>query len=268
MDKYSPLTGWQRAVAVTVEGFCLLAALLPRLAEAWLTARLPEIFLLLPSLGTRFPEAAVAVALLGGALLQWLLLSPLRLGRINFYRTLTSARTREEIPSLRPLADGYVRLFVALGWRWQLWWRRRVVDVVACLPAAAVWGLGAVAADGETALLWLGAGAALLILGLGGGALYSCRYAAAPLLILEGYPAGVALRLSAVVMRRRRTVYLNFFGDRLPALLSCLALVPALWVVPRLSTEYVAMLEGFLDTAPLPERRSRTATCIFTPERL
>ena len=267
MNQCSPLTGWQRAVAVTVEGFCLLAVLLPRLAEVWLAAHLPEILPLLPRI-SGFPEIAALVPLLVGALLQWLLISPLRLGRMNFYRALASARTREEIPSLRPLGSGYAWLFAALGWRWQFWWRRRAVDAVACLPAATVWGLGAVVSDGETALLWLGAGAALLILGLGGGALYSCRYAAAPLLLLEGYPAGVALRLSAVVMRHRRAAYLNFFGDRLPSLLSCLAVVPALWAVPRLRTEYAAMLESFLDAAPLPERRSRTATCIFTPERL
>lgn len=238
-----PLTGWQQAAAAGVEGLFLLTWLLARLAECgarlWLAGR-PQTVLPEP-----FGSGALAAVC---TLLQGLLLAPLRLGRLHWYRRLCTAP--EPLPSLRPLAVGWRQWKAALGWRWRLWWRRMAALMTAALPAMLLWSFGA--ADAAAAPLWLPAGALALAGGAAAAALWLCRYASAPLLVLEGYPAGAALQLSVRIMRGHRGAYVNFYGSHAAALLSCLLLVPAFWVLPRFHRDKTALLLQWRQTAALP----------------
>lgn len=211
--------------AAAVEGACLLAALACRLAgafltELWLTNRLP---------------GAAAWWLLPPAVLQGVWLSPLRLGRQAFYWG-------------RPFFIGWKRWWSAVVWRWQLWWRRAVALCAALLPAALLWSAGdrVSRAGGGSALLWLLAGAAVSVPGLIGAAVWQCRYAPAPLLILQGYPAGAAMQMAARAMRRHVGEYLNFLSRWVVPMASCLLLVPAVWVLPRFRRARTAELARWL----------------------
>lgn len=211
------LSGWQRAQALAAEGLCLLWWLVPgalQLLWLWLELPLPH-RLLLP---------------LGAAALQGLLLSPCRLTRLAGYCRLAGCPCAPPTPRLWPRA---------VTWRWGLWWRRSALLLAAVAPATALWHYGAAAAN---PILWLPLGAAAGLLGLMGAGVVLCRYAAAPLLILQGYPAGAALGLSPRVMRGHIRAYLNFLGRRSWRLAACLAVVPIPWVLPAFGTARAALL--------------------------
>lgn len=96
---------------------------------------------------------------------------------------------------------------------------------------------------GET-LPWLLLGAAAGLLGAVAVAVWQCRYAVAPLLVLQGCPAGAAMGFSAQAMRRHIGEYLNLLGSWALPLASCLLVVPAVWVLPRFGAARTAWLCG------------------------
>ncbi len=216
-----PITGWHRAQAMTAEGLCLLWWLVPgALQLMWLWQGLPlPHSLLLP---------------LGAAAVQGLLLSPWRLSRLAYY-----CRMGEQPFSLAPLATGWRHWGAAVAWRWHLWWRRSAVGLAAVAPAFLLWHYGA---QVDTPILWLPLGAAALLLTLPAAGAFLCRYAAAPVLILKGYPAGAAISLSTRVMRGHIREYINFYGAHLWRLGLSLTLFPAPWVLPRFGITRAALL--------------------------
>lgn len=218
MTTAKPLSHWQRAAALAAEGACLLPPLLAALWNLW---RLP----LPPSLSPVFPAAWLpALSLVAQALVYGLVLSPLRLWRVAVYRRLCG----EARPfSLRLAA-------AAVGWRWHLWWRRTGCLAIAVLPAALLWIGGDLAAQSDTLtpLLWLIGGGAALVGGVIAVAVWQCRFALAPLYLLDGLSAEQAAAESARRMRAHTVDYINFLGGEAPRLLACVFLVPAIWLLP------------------------------------
>ncbi len=217
------VTGWQLARANVVEGACLLIQLLCRLAGLFLSGL---------SLAGRLPGES-GLWLLAAAVLQGVLLSPLRLGRIAYYRGMG-------------LTSGWRRWLQAVGWRWQLWWRRTGMLILLWLPTALLWGWGEFRRPAGHPLLWLLAGAGLALLAVGVTLLWQCRYAPAPLLLLRGYPAGAAMQLAALAMRHHVGDYVNFLGSWALPLASCLLVVPAIQVLPRFHEARTAWLAARL----------------------
>ncbi len=240
--------GWWLARAAALEGACRLAGLCCRLGGLYLAyARMTGY--LAVGWTDSLPGGAVWW-LLPPAVLQGLLLSPLRLYRQAFYAGLPG----------NPFAAGWRRWGAAVGWRWQLWWRRTAALMAALAPAAAVWSLGdhlGRSGRGET-LPWLLLGAAAGLLGAVAVAVWQCRYAVAPLLVLQGCPAGAAMGFSAQAMRRHIGEYLNLLGSWALPLASCLLVVPAVWVLPRF---------GAARTAWLCARQPQTAVAGLHPDK-
>ena len=119
----------------------------------------------------------------------------------------------------------------------------------AVFAAALIWST---AARTGWSVLGLPIGAAVLLGGLLGTAVWLCRYAAAPLLLLEGFPAGAALQLSVRIMRGHRAALIDRFGSRLPAMLGCLLLLPVPWLLPRLRIGRTALLVRWRQQTVLP----------------
>ena len=232
MENAHTLIRWQRAAALATESACLLIFLLTAATELWLQT-LPITDPVPPYL------TLVALALLSGAVL-----APLRLWRMAYYIRLS--RNTSALPSLRPCG----RITTAILWRWQLWWRRAAATAMACLPSALLWGYGSFSAQHSvsrvTPLLWLLAGGLALLGGVIAATVWQCRYVLAPLFILQGYSASAAMALSAHAMHRRVGAYINFLGGELPALFSCLLLVPAVWVVPSFGRRRTALLLSWM----------------------
>lgn len=223
--------GWWLVRAAGLEGACRLAELFCRLGGLCLAYA--QLVGYLPSGGLAGLPVGAVWWLLPPAVLQGVLLSPARLCRQAFYAGLPN-----------PLALGWRRWAAATGWRWQLWWRRTAALAVAFAPAAAVWSLGDYLGRngrGET-LPWLLIGAAASLLGVAAVAVWQCRYVLAPLLVLRGCPAGAAMGLSAQAMRHHTGEYLNLLGGWALPLLSCLLVVPAVWVLPRFGAARTAWL--------------------------
>ncbi len=238
-----PLSGWQRAAACAAEGLCLLARLVPWLL-AFSAHLLPDAVPVLPA-----PLSALRPVLpvIAAAAVQGILLPPLRLARLSFYRTL--ALRPQALPLTAALADGFRLYAAAVGWRWRLWWRRTALLSASVFAAALIWSIAA--RTGRSAL-GLPIGAAVLLGGLLGTAVWLCRYAAAPLLLLEGFPSGAALQLSVRVMRGHRAALIDRFGSRLPAMLGCLLLLPTPWLLPRLRVGRTALLIRWRQQTVLP----------------
>lgn len=224
--------GWVCTAAMAAEGCVCLAGMLPRLAALWLWQ--------LAAGQTGMLLSAAQLSAIGAFLLAGLLNGPLRLGRFGWYAALTACRPGSW-PGIAAFAAGSRRLMAAVGWRFGLWWRRTVALAVAALPPLCLLQAGGKQpADG--AFFWL-CGALLLALLTGGAALlWLCRYAAAPVFLLEGCSGGEALRRSARLMRGHLREYLNFLGDRAAALLPCLLLVPLVWLLPRFRCAHTALL--------------------------
>lgn len=229
-----PLGGWCCTAAWAAEGCTWLAALLPRLATLWLWNGVLCGFVPL------FSPTPVAVA--GGLLLTGWLSGAMRLGRFAWYAALTDCRPGEW-PGATAFVNGWRRIGAAIGWRLGLWLRRYCAVLAAALPPLLLLQCGQrLAPDEQTAVWWLG-GAALLALLTGGLALlWLCRYAAAPVFLLEGSGGNEALRRSARLMRTHWKAYLNFLGDWVGELLPCLLLVPAVWLLPRFRRARTALL--------------------------
>ncbi len=222
MEQRVYITRWERAGAVAAEGLCLLWRLLPAAAQLiWLQQRLP------------LPHAMWLP--LGAAALQGLLLSPWRLSRQAVYCRIAVG----EAFSLAPLAAGWRLWGRAVAWRWHLWWRRAAALWTALTPACLLWYVGASAA---VPVLWLFLGSALLLLSLTAAGIFLCRYAAAAVLILQGWPAGAAVGFSARVMQGHIREYINFLGNHLLRLAACAFVIPAPWLLPRFRSERAALL--------------------------
>ena len=220
MTPTQPLSPARRVTAWTVDALCLLTGLLCRLAP----------------MGGRllWPQVPVLLWLVVGAGLQGLLLSPLRLGRVRWYC--------RPAASLRPLGRGWKFAGAAIAWRWQRWLRRTLMWAVLLLPASVCWSLGALETRSEVGVLWwLVGGGCLLLAGLV-FLVWQCRYAMAPLFLLEGYPASAALSLSARAMRGGAGDWLRFWWEQ--GRRALLSLLPpfSLWHFPRLRLEYTRFL--------------------------
>ena len=236
------LKAHHRAQAMIAEGSCLLGRLAIYTAELWCLQLIAQ-DRLRPIRHILLLTAVVAADLL--------VLSPLRLSRDAWYDAAAS-RT----PTLAPLALGWRFYCRAVSWRFQLWRRRTTALLIAVLPAAALLSYGdhlrRMAAPAATVVLWLPLGIAALLLGVGAALWWLCRYAAAPLLILDGYPAIAAMQLSAIAMRRRKRDYINLLGEHLWRALVSLTIIPAPWILPPYRMHRVAMLRAAICAAPLP----------------
>lgn len=234
------LTRWQRAAALAVEGACLLVCLLATVGEIGLQAAI---------ISTRLQPYVLLVAL---ALLSGAILAPLRLWRTAYYVRLSANETT--LPSLRPCG----RVGAAILWRWQLWWRRAASLTIACLPCALLLGYGSFSAQHSdsrvTPLLWLFAGALSFVCGVIAATVWQCRYVLAPFFVLRGYPAAAAMALSARAMRRKIGAYVNFLGGESAALLSCLLIVPAIWVLPSFGRRRTDLLLSWMPSHDMPPR--------------
>lgn len=228
---------WPCAAAMSVEGLVWLCGLLPRLAALWLFLWPPTPFVRL------FPNRLVLSAI-GEATLIFLLYAPAHIGRTLWYAAL-SVLPIGDWPPLRRFFQGWKHLPAAIRWQGRLWLRKALCLSLAALPPLLVLQLGnsAVEQQGHAlALLWLLCAGGLGLVTGGGGVLWLCRYAAAPLLIGEGVPGDEALRRSARLIRGHRREYINFLGDWLPALFSCLLVVPVFWQLPRFHRAKAAFL--------------------------
>ncbi len=173
-----------------------------------------------------------------------ILSAPARLGRIGWYRLLIKEPSAAGQP--RAFFAGWRHWAAAIGWQWQRWWRLTAAFLIACIPAAAVWGLGDRLGrrSGDTVLpfLCLLVGGLLFVLATGGVAVWSLRYALAPLFVWDGCPASAAMQLSARQMRHHRCAYIEFCGSWLWRLSLCLLLIPVPWVLPDFHREQTAFL--------------------------
>lgn len=232
------LDPWGCAASLAVEGACLLARLLPWVCGLATCLHVGHVS------GAHI-RLLLTVSVAAG---QGLLLSPLRLWRVAWYRRLALSNGR--LPALpRPVSvrQGAAMCAAAIGWRWQLWWRRCAAMGLAVFCAALVWS--AAASAGHTAI-GLTVGSTVLLLGLAGAHLRMCRYTAAPLLLLDGCPAGAAMQLSAHLMHGRLTAYLDLCGSGLRHLAPCLLLVPAIWAIPRWQCRRISCLLSWQHARP------------------
>ena len=227
------LGGWRCTAAWAAEGCVWLAALLPRLAALWLQAITADMVL---------PLSPAAAAAVGSLLLTGWLSGAMRLGRFAWYAALSGCRPGEW-PGAAAFMTGWRRVGAAIGWRLGLWLRRYCAALAAALPPLLLLQLGLrLSPDARLQVWWLG-GTGLLTLLTGGLALlWLCRYAAAPVFLLEGSGGGEALRRSARLMRTHWKAYLDFLGDWAGALLPCLLLFPAIWLLPRFRCARTALL--------------------------
>ncbi len=225
MTAAKTLVHWQRAAAWAVEGMCFLPYAVALPLSLWLSTQPSGMVL------------SMALALVYGGVK-----APLRLWRVAVYRRL--CREEDALPSLS-LPRG---LCAAVGWRWQLWWRRAVTLAVAAAPSALLWGYGSVrgGAVGTQPLLWLLLGGLCLCGGLLGAVVWQSRYVLAPYYVLDGYPAAAALSLSVKRMRRHSGEYINFLGAEAPRLFLCLALIPAVWCLPAFRRRQTALVVKWL----------------------
>ncbi len=216
MTSSHPLTRWQRAASLAVEGVCILPYLL--------SAMLSIIPLSHADTGI---DLTVLISLT--ALLYGITRAPLHLWRVAWYARL--CHTNEQLPSLRLPRH----LWRSFAWRWHLWWRRVIALSIGCLPSSILFGIGstdAIQADGTAPLLWLLLGGLTLLVGVVGACVWLCRYALAPYYILNGESADTAMALSVRTMRGRRCSYINDTGSDWTRLLPCLLIVPTLWALP------------------------------------
>lgn len=240
-----PFSPWQLAAAAGVEGLYTLAAMLLHLVES---------VSLLIAFHKASPPAYGTAA--GTALISFLLLAPLRLGRWRWYLRLQDKPG--EIPAFLQLLAGCRYWGAAVSWQWAVWWRQTGLLLVASLPTALLWGYGdrlTARQEPTKSLLWLVMGSLALLGAVTVTGLRRCRYALAPLLILRGCTAPLAVQLSLRLTRRRTGAWVNFWGDRAGWLLLCLLPGAAFWVLPRLRREYTALLTGWLEDIPLEATR-------------
>lgn len=232
------LTAYGRAQAMIAEGSCLLG----RLAVAGV-----EMGCLQLIAAAHLQPIRHLLLLTAMVTADLLLLSPLYLARDSWYDT-AAAHT----PSLAALSRGWRFYCRAVSWRFYLWRRRSVVVILAALPAAALLGYGEhlrrLGASAASVALWLPFGIAALLLGLMAAGWWSCRYAAAPLLILDGYPAVAAMQLSALVMRRRKREYINLLGAHLWRAVLSVSVVAAPWLLPSYRLARIAWLRAAVDS--------------------
>ncbi len=218
----TPLTRWQTAAALAVDGACRLPYILAATVSVALALSSVNLPLLLPL----------------GALVYGGVCAPLRLWRAAWYSRLTAAG--EQLPSLRLPR----RSLSAIGWRWGLWWRRGLALMLGVAPSTLIWRYGATT-DAQ-AVVWLAVGGVALLVGVTVVWIWQTRYILAPYYILRGDTAATALALSARQMRGRRGDYLNFLGGEAARLLLCLVPPCALWVLPAFRRRRTALLLGWI----------------------
>lgn len=229
-----PLGGWRCSAAWAVEGCVWLTAGLSRLAALWLWGESVR-----GSAAGLLPQWAASV---GSLLLTGWLCAAVRLGRFSWYAALTDA-SAGSWPGPGAFFAGGRRLTAAVGWRLGLWIRRLSAALAAALPPLLLLQIGLRVSPEERLRIWWLGGAGLTALLTGGAAaLWLCRYAAAPVFLLEGCGGHEALRRSARLMRRRWRMYLDFLGGWAGALLPCLLVVPVIWLLPRFRCARTALL--------------------------
>ncbi len=233
MTKQPIITRWQQAATVAVEAAYRLPYILITVYSLILSTHPP-----------RWVHDHMAVLQLAlAALLYGIVMAPLRLWRASWYIRLAS--TPDELPSL--CLPGC--MWHALGWRWQLWWRRLAAVLISCLPSSILWAVGNTAtaqSDGAAPLLWLLLGGMALLVGIVSAALWQCRYVLAPFYVLAGEAPDTAMALSVRAMRGNRCTYINFLGNEWPRLLLCLLLIPSLWILPSFHRRRTALLTSWI----------------------
>lgn len=251
------LTGDRLLAAITAAGLYRLSALSLRLLEAAgvvaLTARVA-------AEGTLSPADPWLWGVLGLWVAEIALLPPLRLGRAAYELALAQ---RPGVPAFSLLLSGFRHWSGAVGWRWGLWWRRWFATSLCLLPGAFVWGIGDVFAHRGAAVVSLVCGAVgllLLVPTILGVRCFMVRYALAPLFLLEGVPAGRALRLSARGMAGGRRGYIDLSGETLRRWPLWLLVVPAAAEVVRLRHRRAVFL---LERHRRRENEDGERTCIF-----
>jgi len=245
MNTSRTLTGWRLSTAAAVESLWTLCALILRLAGAAL--------LLVATADWRLMPAAA-----GAALLECVLLPPLRLGRELWYLALFTDPTHT--PSVALLWSGFRRWGAALRWRYGLWWRCAAVLLTAGLPAALLWGMGhrlSVMGDPDRSLLWLVLGGIAWLGAVACAALLRCRYILVPFLLWQGQPAGQALALSRQLTRRHVGAVVNFWGGQAGRLCLCLLPGAALWVLPAIRQDRIAFCSRLAAGHVAPVARGR-----------
>lgn len=236
------LTAHRRAQATIAEGCCLLGRLTIYTAELWCLQLIAQDYM----------QPIRHILLLTGVVIaDLLLLSPLYLSRDAWY----DAAIASPASTLAPLVKGWRFYWRAVSWRFHLWRRRTTALLLAALPAAALLSYGEhlrrLQLPASTTSLWLPLGMAVLLLGVGGALWWLCRYAAAPLLILDGYPTLAAMQLSAVAMRRRKRDYINLLGEHLWRVIASIAVIPAPWVLPTYRMRRIATLREAISSCNL-----------------
>lgn len=228
MTTAKTLSHVHRAAALTAECACWLPPLLAALWNLWRLPQPPSLSSVLPADWLPYASLVVQVLVYG------LVSSPLRLWRTAVYRRLCGD---PRALSLRLVAR-------AVSWRWQLWWRRMGCLAIATLPAALLWGYGSLTPQDNTPmpLLRLIGGGAALAGGLVIVSVWQCRYALAPLYLLDGLPAEAAMAASARHMRAHAADYINFLGGEAPRLVACIFLIPAIWLLPNFRLRRTALL--------------------------
>ncbi len=235
MTTTKSFTTWQRAAALAVEGACLLPYIV-----AGLLYLLRAIQNTPPSLIDDYRSYLLLTA---SALFYGAVCAPLRLWRAAWYMRL--CRTPATLPSLRPPRHW----LWAMHWRWALWWRRALALLLAGAPTALLWGYGSVLSqrgNGAQPLLWLLLGFAALLGGAITAAVWQCRYILAPYYVLDDYPADAAMALSVKAMRGHIADYLTFLAGEIPRLLLCVAIIPAVWIIPTFRRRHTALLVGWM----------------------
>ena len=226
------MTDWQW-IGLAVEWGMAAVRLLPPLAELGLGGRLWE---------------EIPICFLT-ALLQGFLLSPLRLGRLNWYRRLCREGAT---PPWNALTVGGAGWRNAMEWRWRLWWRTGTELALFLLPggvALAIAEQTGSAGEGNLSVLWLLLGLLLWLMG-GVWVFYRTRrFVLAPFFLLDGFPPGAVLACSAQTMKPHRTAYFLWLWQTgwrwaLP------------WLAPGWRREQTALLEGWY-------RERQTNPCIF-----
>jgi len=196
---------------------------------------------------------------LGSLSLNWLLLSPLKLGRAAFYWQLS----HREKPSLSVLTSYYRSQTctiaqpwqTSLRWQWGLGWRRLICRIFCFAPAALTLGYADVvrhsgsetlSADIKLLICWAAA-VVLLCAGFVLQELIMLTYLPSTYLIIEGVPlyAGVFRRSSRLMRRQLNdacSVYLGFAGW----FAACLLILPLAYVCPLFQTTRCLAVRRFV----------------------
>lgn len=197
-----------------------------------------------PTDGDHAPFFLRLAILVGMVMLDWLVLSPVKLGRATLYCRILS--------SDYPVPTGHLRRCFrwkryrrALLWRLHRWGRRLWWSLLLWTPAITLWSVGEqmrLASLRQSAypllpLLLLIGGTVLLVLGWLGVEVLMLRYLPVAYFIERGMPVKAAFRQSPRVMKGHMDSLLRFYGRHLLRLCSCVLVLPSLYVMPLFRME-------------------------------